>query len=199
MSLAIWCAKERGAEEVLSADVLEGCLRVVSRFGVAAIGSLQVDLEEFGIDWLRVPERGAAKVSYSDEVVHLLDRAAAIAKADGYKEMGIDHVLVAFGAEDSKALDEWKQRHGVTSPQWRAAVGVMREEPAAPADTEKVVSARGYLSPEEAAGELGIHVQTVRAYVRSGKLPAVRMAGERAIRIRREDLPKLMEPMQLEM
>ena len=81
--------------------------------GSRLIGTLQVDLEEFGIDWLRVPERGSSKVSYSDEVVSLLDRAAVIAKADGYKELGIDHVLVAFRAEESKVLEEWKRAHGV--------------------------------------------------------------------------------------
>ena len=43
-----------------------------------------------------------------------------------------------------------------------------------------------YLSPEDAAAELGIHVQTVRTYVRSGKLPAMRLAGERAIRIQED-------------
>src|SRR5215831_12514328 len=54
---------------------------------------------------------------------------------------------------------------------------------------------RDYLSPEEAADALGIHVQTVRAYVRSGKLPALRLAGERAIRIRRNDLEAVLEPL----
>jgi excisionase family DNA binding protein len=34
-----------------------------------------------------------------------------------------------------------------------------------------------YLTPEQAADVLGVHVQTVRGYVRSGKLPASRLAG----------------------
>ena len=52
-----------------------------------------------------------------------------------------------------------------------------------------------YLTPEQAADELGVHVQTVRAYVRSGKLAALRLAGERAIRIRRSDLETVLEPL----
>jgi excisionase family DNA binding protein len=56
-------------------------------------------------------------------------------------------------------------------------------------------AARDYLTPEEAAAALAIHVQTLRAYVRSGKLPALRLAGERAIRIRRGDLDKVLEPL----
>jgi excisionase family DNA binding protein len=55
--------------------------------------------------------------------------------------------------------------------------------------------AREYLTPEEAAEALGIHVQTMRAYVRSGRVPAYRVAGERAIRIRRPDLEKILEPL----
>ena len=39
-------------------------------------------------------------------------------------------------------------------------------------------------------------MQTLRAYVRSGKLPALRLAGERSIRIRRADLEKVLEPVQ---
>ena len=52
---------------------------------------------------------------------------------------------------------------------------------------------RDFLTPEEAAEALGIHVQTLRGYVRSGKLPALRLAGERAIRIRRADLEQVLE------
>jgi excisionase family DNA binding protein len=51
-----------------------------------------------------------------------------------------------------------------------------------------------FFSPDEAAEFLGIHTQTVRGYIRTGKLPALRLAGERALRIQREDLLALLEP-----
>ncbi len=51
------------------------------------------------------------------------------------------------------------------------------------------------MTPEEAAEALGIHVQTMRAYIRSERLPAFRLAGERAIRILRTDLEKVLEPL----
>jgi hypothetical protein len=35
----------------------------------------------------------------------------------------------------------------------------------------------------------------MRAYIRSGRLPAFRVAGERAIRIRHADLEKVLEPL----
>lgn len=49
-------------------------------------------------------------------------------------------------------------------------------------------------STEEAADYLGVHVQTVRAWIRSGKLPASRLAGQKSIRIRESDLESVLEP-----
>jgi excisionase family DNA binding protein len=98
-----------------------------------------------------------------------------------------------------------KETHGITSASWRTAVAQLwplqpgdatREDAARPKGEDAVnAAARDYLTPEEAAAELSIHVQTLRAYVRSGKLPALRLAGERAIRIRRTDLETVMEPL----
>ncbi len=49
-------------------------------------------------------------------------------------------------------------------------------------------------SPEEAADYLGVHVQTVRGWIRSGRLKASRLAGQRALRIRASELASLLEP-----
>jgi excisionase family DNA binding protein len=49
-------------------------------------------------------------------------------------------------------------------------------------------------SPEEAAEYLNIHVQTVRAWIRSGRLKARRLAGQRALRITASDLQSVLEP-----
>ena len=42
------------------------------------------------------------------------------------------------------------------------------------------------LKVEEAAEEVGVHPETIRRYIRTGKLKAVRV-GKRLIRIRREE------------
>lgn len=49
-------------------------------------------------------------------------------------------------------------------------------------------------SPEEIAEYLGVHVQTVRAWVRAGRLPARRILGQRALRIRKSDLDAVLLP-----
>jgi len=49
-------------------------------------------------------------------------------------------------------------------------------------------------TPEDAAEYLGVHVQTVRSWIRSGRLRASRLAGQRALRIRASDLTSVLEP-----
>ena len=77
-------------------DLLVGCLRAVSRFGVIEIGPAVVDLELLGVDWLHRGEAAKGKVSYSQAVVDILDRAAIIAKRDGADKMRIEHLMAAF-------------------------------------------------------------------------------------------------------
>jgi excisionase family DNA binding protein len=50
-------------------------------------------------------------------------------------------------------------------------------------------------SPEEAAAYLNVHVQTIRAWIRSGRLRARRLAGQRALRITASDLQSVLEPL----
>jgi excisionase family DNA binding protein len=198
-SFAVALAKERGLQEVTADELLLGCLRAISQFGIVQLGDWTIDLEALGVDWLSRPEQNGLKVVYSQTVVNIFDLAARIARSD---ESGIhvEHLLVAFAAEDTGLMSELKRTHGITSGGWRAAIarlplrradGRAKESRDGSSRTEIV---RDYLSPEEAADGLGVHVQTLRAYVRSGKLPALRLAGERAIRIRRADLDKLLEP-----
>lgn len=197
-SLAVTLAKQRGLREVTADELLLGCLHAISQFGVVQLGAWMIDLEALGIDWISRPEQSGVKVAYSQAVVDIFDLAARIARSD---ESGIrvEHLLAAFAGEDRGLMRELKRTHGITSGGWRAAIaelprradGKAKESRDGFSRTEIV---RDYLSPEEAAEALGVHVQTLRAYVRSGKLPALRLAGERAIRIRRADLDKLLEP-----
>jgi len=196
-SFAIAQAKRRSLDEVGPDELLLGCLQTIAQFGVAQLGSWTFDLEESGIDWLEQPERSGSKVAYSLTVVDLFDRSARIARMDGAGPMRVDHLLAAFAGETEGLMGQLKRKHGITSANWRAAVARLGCAAPESKKEERAASAafRDYLTPEEAAEALAIHVQTLRAYVRSGKLPALRLAGERAIRIRRADLEKVLEPL----
>lgn len=189
---AITITKERRLPEVGPNELLLGLLLEASRFGIAVIGPYQIDLEELGFDWLQTgaPSAGAPKVVYSDAVVALFDRAALIARVDGCgAAVRLEHALAAFASETSGLMARLKRDHQITAASWRAAAAQLRSpEPTEPPVTD-------YLTPEQAAETLNIHVQTVRTYVRTGKLPALRIAGERAIRIRRSDLAAVLEPL----
>jgi excisionase family DNA binding protein len=56
-------------------------------------------------------------------------------------------------------------------------------------------AAERLMTPEEVADYLKVHVQTVRAWIRSGRLPARRVAGLRALRVRAADVENLLEPL----
>jgi excisionase family DNA binding protein len=206
-SFAIFAAKQRGADEVAPDHILLGCLRAISRFGIATLGPWSLDLEALGVDWVRQPDGPRPKVAYSQEAVELFDRAAQIAKSagDGDNGVSVNHLLAAFAAEEGGLMGDLKRAYGITSASWRTAVarlgtgeinGFERDRAGSgrSAASEKK-SLREYITPEEAAEALGIHVQTMRAYIRSERLPAFRLAGERAIRILRTDLEKVLEPM----
>ena len=194
-SFAIARAKAGHRQEIGADDLLLGCLQTISQFGVVPLGPWTFDLEALGVDWLQHGESGI-KAAYTEAAVGIFDHAARIARADGSASMGVDHVLAAFAGEESGLIGDLKRAHGITSATWRAAVAQLEKAAQSPQNGESGTRAvRGYLTPEEAAEVLGIHVQTLRAYVRSGKLPALRLAGERAIRIRRTDLEAVLEPL----
>ena len=82
-SFAIAAAKNRGLAEIGPDELLLGCLRAASRFGVVALGSLVIDLEELGVVWLDRPDGSAPKVAYSKAVVGIFDLATQIALSNG--------------------------------------------------------------------------------------------------------------------
>ena len=209
-SFAVAHARRLGQTEVGPDELLVGALQEISRFGIARLGGLVIDLEELGLDWLKAPEKSgskllsmAPKLAYTQDAVRIFDLAALIAKVDGGSAIGVDHLLAAFAKEESGLMGKLKQMYGITSASWRAAIAERAALASAlPQASEAelrveaaALAGRDYLTPEEAAEALGLHVQTLRGYVRTGKLPALRLAGERAIRIRREDLETVLEPL----
>ncbi len=156
-----------------------------------------IDLEYLGIDWMNgraVSNKEEPKAGYSAATVALLDRASGICSADGGGPVQLVHLLAAFAAAEPSGLMEQLSKKGIDSAAWRAALA----DPGSggSARGEETAAVRGdYVSPEQAAEILGVHHQTIRGYIRAGKLPALRIAGERAVRIRRENIDRLLEPL----
>jgi excisionase family DNA binding protein len=206
---AIKRAKRRKSDEVTRDDILAGLLQTVARFDIVQIGEFTIDLEELGEGQEEISEDDAGradkqKVAYSHKASAVFDRAARIARKDNSSKIAIVHFLAAFANEDNTLFARLKEKYGVSGVKWRSAL--LTWQPASPAKVEtgskvgsatrsaKELSDKEFLTPDEAAVFLDIHPQTIRGYIRTGKLAALRLAGERALRIQRNDLLALLEP-----
>jgi excisionase family DNA binding protein len=206
---AIKSAKRRKSPEVTRDDLLIGLLQTVARFDIVQIGKITIDLEELGEIHAGASEDNSGridkqKVAYSPSTSAVFDRAARIAKRDNSSKIGIVHLLVAFANEDNMVFARLKEKYGISGVRWRSALS--NWEPASPAKTETgskpgaetrspmEINEKEFFTPDEAAVFLDVHPQTIRGYIRSGKLAALRLAGERVLRIKRNNLLALLEP-----
>jgi excisionase family DNA binding protein len=110
-------------------------------------------------------------------------------------------VLLGLVASGQSQLSGLLAARGVTLDVLRARVrDSVAPSPFSSAATPEAVrsgaqmSSRELFTVDQAAEFLGVHHQTLRGYIRSGKLQAYRLAGEKVLRIKREDLMALLEP-----
>jgi excisionase family DNA binding protein len=213
---AIGRAKRRGDDEVTADDLLVGALAVISRFDIAWIGDRALDLRALCLTGDEPAAANAAAEAAPDAVlpaygpgaVQLFERAARLAREDGAGSTGLVHLLAAIADVRSPLRDRLFEEAGLTAAEWRAelARGVVGAPPrlagaadgAAATNAAAKASGPDILGVEDAAEYLGVHPQTVRNYIRSGKLPAYRLAGERFLRVLRKDLLALLERVQPE-
>ena len=205
---AIKRAKRRKSSKVTRDDLLIGLLETIARFEIVKIGPLIIDLASLG----EVHEEASAdetdktqqKVSYSFGAVTVFERAAHIARKDNSPNVELIHLLVAFAYEDNGLMAELKEKYAISSVEWRSAlsqwqpISFEKRQAGSEIGTARKPSMefdqKQFFSPDEAAEFLNVHTQTIRGYIRMGKLPALRLAGERALRIQRDDLLALLEP-----
>lgn len=146
------------------------------------------------------PARGPR---YADAAVAVFEEATRLARRDGAAALRLVHLLAALGEHEDGLMARLRERYGFTPLEWRAAlargeVGAGAGDGGASA-TGAELGGQGAGAPElldvdQAAAFLGVHPQTVRNYIRAGKLPAYRLAGERFIRVLRRHLLDLLEP-----
>ena len=160
-------------------------LRLMARFGVFTFGpiTIYVPLIEEGVRRTATDEHEPA------ELVRFTERLHAEQLRRGRSRIDELHALLAFMRTDEGLPARVFGELGVSPEQVEAFA---RNAGQAAADLERLYS------PEEAADYLGIHVQTVRAWIRSGRLKASRLAGQRALRIRASDLQTVLEPVEPE-
>ncbi len=206
---AIRHAKYRKSPKVNKDDLLVGILQVLSRFDIVQIGPLKIDLEDFE-EILRdgfkdeIGIMSNQKVAYSSSANAVFEKAAYISRKDDSTKVELVHLLVAFADENSGLMAQLKEKYGFSGKEWRVALSDWQYFPAEKTIKDSKIAVgnksimdfqeKQFFSPDEAAEFLGVHVQTIRGYIRTGKLPALRLAGERALRIKREDLLALLEP-----
>lgn len=186
-------ARDRGDPEITPDDLLLGALQAVAKLRVVRFDALTIDLSKYPS--VPVSENGSGPgPRYSEMTAAVFDEASAIARGDEETHVRVVHLLAALGDTDSELMRKLAEEHEVDDVDWRAALAVwdrqQREGEARRKDEGSLMSV------EVAAEALGVHQQTVRGYIKSGKLPAFRIAGERAIRVLASDLYGLLEPLE---
>lgn len=200
-SQAIERVRARGAESIEPDDLMAGMLLAVSRFGIVDLGERVIDLTSLDLRFDMPSAVVEVKPRYTDAAVAVFEQAARVARADGGARLAPIHLLVALGEHSVLTFSKIAVRYGVDPTGWRRLLAAIRPPRTSRAALKPVVipsghlprpESAGLLTPDEAAGLLGVQIQTLRTLIRVGKVPAFRVAGERAIRIRREDLGALL-------
>src|SRR5574341_1902539 len=166
-------------------------------------------LRELGIGEpdLRPPGRGpasapgGARARWGPPLQPIIQAAAEEAWQLGSRLTRSAHVLLGLVASGQSTLPGLLAARGVTldalRPRVRDAVAASPSSSVSAPETLRSgagISSRALFTVDQAAEFLGVHHQTLRGYNKSGKLPAYRLAGEKVLRIKREDLMALLEP-----
>jgi excisionase family DNA binding protein len=166
-------------------------LRRMSRFGFFNFGPITLDLRliEDIVDRMIVKrnESFTGRPPMSDDFVRFSQILATELRRSGRRHFDEMHFLLAFMRAGEGLPQRVFGELGVTPEQI--------EEYAKNGGGSQPVLEKLF-SPEEAAEYLNIHVQTVRAWIRTGRLRARRLAGQRALRITASDLQSVLEPLE---
>jgi len=167
-------------------------LRRFSRFGYFQYGPIGIDTHVIEEIVERTTARAPAEAltTLGDDVVRFSRVLIGEVQRSGRNRIDELHYLLAFMRWGEGLPARVFGELGVTPEQVeRFAAERTRTTNS---DPEKLYS------PEDAAEYLGVHVQTVRTWIRSGRLKASRLAGQRSLRIRASDLQSVLEPIEPE-
>lgn len=169
---AIGHARAQRSDRIAPDHLLLGALEAAANLGVAVLGPLVIDLYAFSdLGEEEGTEATPVRPKYAPDTAAVFDRAARIAREDGEKKVR----LAAFGRDESELMDRLMSRYGFDHTAWRAAL-VEWDRASNGAGGRRPENYK-VLSVDDAADTLGLHAQTIRGYIRSGKLPAYRIGG----------------------
>ncbi len=183
-------ARDVGGSEATLDMFLLSYLNVTSRFGYFTFGPIAIDVRliEDIVYAAKSPGAATDRPAYADDLVRFFGRLNQEVARSGRRRIDELAILLAlmrtteglpgrvFGELGVRPEDVEAFARNAAGPDER------RREP--------------LYSPEEAADYLGVHVKTVRGWIKSGRLPASRLAGQRALRIRASDLEGVLEPVE---
>ncbi len=173
----------------ITVDVWFLCfLRRVARFGYFTFGPITIDVnlvEDIVETQTPKGRGGSTPPPMADDTVRFSQCLTDELRRSGRRRIDELHVLLALMRVNEGLPGRVFSELGVTPEQVEEYARGQRELP-----LERLYS------PEEAATYLNVHVQTVRSWIRSGRLRARRLAGQRALRITASDLLSVLEPLE---
>jgi excisionase family DNA binding protein len=166
-------------------------LRRLSRFGYFTFGPITIDVRVIGDIVMRTAERiDPSERRYEEDFVRFSLLVVDELRRSGQNRIDELHVLLALMRVEEGLPARVFGELGVTREQVEEYVRNVGR------GRSPVLNEERLYSPEDAAEYLGVHVQTVRAWIRSGRLRASRLAGQRALRIAASDLQSVLEPVE---
>jgi excisionase family DNA binding protein len=195
-------AREEGTN-VTADHVALGVLRAADPSGATVLRELgigETDLRRSGGPG-PASAIGGARARWGPQLQPIIQAAAEEAWQLGSQLTRSAHVLLGLVASGQSLLPGLLTARGVTLDALRARVrDAVATSPSSAVPAPETLrsgagmSARELFTVDQAAEFLGVHHQTLRGYIKSGKLQAYRLAGEKVLRIKREDLMGLLEP-----
>lgn len=177
-------------------------LRVLSSFGVFRYGPITIAISPVEESFWREYDAqrrsdlpawdapGGGPMAQTNDIHDFITRAWGEGRQQGRRSVNELDYLLTFMTWETGLPRRVFSELGVSSERVKAFAEAEGAGPAAQAGpaTERLYS------PEEAAHYFGVRVETVRSWIRSGRLPAARLAGLKSIRIREGDLAAVLDP-----
>jgi len=185
-------ARDRRSASIEADDLVLGLLAVRATLGIAWVGDWPVDVKRhIG----RLPNGHSTtppQPSYAAGAIvrHALEQA----RSEGERVLTWEYAVAACDEAPSSVLGAYSMMSQQAPHSWRAAVASLLRG----SSTGTTSTADQVLTLQNAAALLSVHVQTLREYIRQGRLPAYRIAGERAVRVMRGDVLGLLEQVHYE-